>query len=564
MKKHWLPLVLLLIALLFSLAAQSDKSYSADRFDVAVDVQRDGSLVVEETVDFRFVGGPFSFVFRELPTDHTDGITDIVAGVDGQVWPEGTGPNQVEITGRNPIEVVWHLSPTSDTVRTFTLSYRVLGVVRRGETAAVLDWQALPDEYDYNIASSRVTVTYPPDIQLLGEPQVLAGKADIAAAGEGEVVFTQGNLSSGDPLVVRLNFAPAAFSGPPPAWQAQRDAQNRWSWAWITAAVATLLGGLVAIVAAARSKVTPSRNTTSYLHKPPMDLPPALAGWLYNQSITWPHGLATLLDLAGRGLVRIEETGEKKWYRSSEFLITLLQRPADLRPHENALLDLLFTDKSGLQHREVRMSEMSRLITSSRWKLYTESVEQEVEAQGLVSTEAKQRRKRLVAVGIMLMLLALALAFAAFLLSSAFGFWPLLLAGAVFMLGLVALIAGAALSPLSDQGVTLANTFAPFRRFIQDVSRGKMDVPDPAYYGAHLPYATAFGQAVPWVKQQAKSGYEEVPDYFRVMSVDDGSHIAIWVGAITAASNSGGSASPTSGAGAAGAGAAGGGASGAG
>jgi len=555
--------VLLLIALFFSLAAQSDKSYSADRFDVDVAAQTDRSLLVTETVAFRFVGGPFSFVFRELPTDHTDGITGIVAGVDGVPWPKGTGPGQVEITGSNPIVITWHLSPTSDVVQDFTLSYQVLGVVRRGEQADVLDWQALPDDYDYNIASSTVTVSYPAGITRQGEPEVLAGKADFTA-GDNQVVFTQGNLSAGDPLVVRLSFPPGSFAGAPPAWQTQREAQGRWSWAWIAAAVATLVGGLAAIFAGMRGFAQSTRKTDSLLHKPPADLPPALAGWLFNQSITWPHGLATLLDLAGRGVVTIDENAEKKWYRSADFLITLQKQPADARPHERALLDLLFTDRSGAPQNAIRMSDMGRLITSSRWKTYTDSLEAEADAQGLISAEAKQRRNRFLVWGVMLLFVALAVLLITFLLGSMFGFWPLVLAAAVALLGLIAFIAGAAVSPLSGRGAKLAETFAPFRRFIEQVSRGKMDVPNPAYYEAHLPYATAFGYAVPWVKKQVDRGYSAVPAYFHALNADDGAHIAVWLVAVTAATNSGGSAAPASGAGAAGAGAAGGGASGAG
>ena len=555
-------LVFLLIGLFFSLAALG-KSYSADRFDVQVDAQRDGSLLVEETVAFRFVGGPFSFVFRELPTDHTDGITNIVAGVDGQPWPEGTGPGQVEISGNNPIRIEWHLSPTADVVQNFTLSYQVLGVVRRGEAADVLDWQALPDEYEYDIASSSVTVSYPPGMTLQDKPEVLAGKADIAA-GNDQVVFTQGNLSAGDPLVVRLAFPPGSFVGAPPAWQTQTEAQNRWSWAWIAAAVATLIGGLTALFAAARGQGSPSRKTDTLLHKPPVDLPPALAGWLFNQTITWPHGLATLLDLAGRGVVDIEEATEKKWYQSADFLITQLQQPTDARPHEHALLDLLFTDRSGAPHNAVKMSDMGHLITSSRWKAYTESLKDEAEAQGLISMEAKQRRNRFFIWGAVLTFLGSVFIIMSFALGSVFGLWPLLLAGAVMMLGVFALIAGGSVSPLSDRGAKLVETFAPFRRFVEQVSRGKMDVSDPAYYEAYLPYAAAFGYGVPWVKKQVDEGYDVVPNYFRALNTDNGSHVAVWLVAVTTATRSGGSASPSSGAGAAGAGAAGGGASGAG
>mgnify|MGYP003372949537 FL=1 len=560
LRKLLLPV--LFIALLLSIAAQDDKSYSADRFDVDVAAQTDRSLLVEETVAFRFVGGPFSFVFRELPTDHTDGITDIVAGVDGVPWPEGTGPGQVEIEDGNPIIITWHLSPTSNVMQNFTLSYRALGVVRQGDGADVLDWQALPDEYEYDIASSTVTVSYPAMAIRQGEPEVTAGKADTTTV-DGQAVFTQGNLSAGDPLVVRLNFAPGGFSNTLPTWQTQTQAQNSRAWIWITAAVATLVGGLIAVFAAARPYQRTIRKANSFLHKPPADLPPALAGWLFNQTVSWQHGLATLFDLAARGLITIEEAVEKKWYQSNQFAITLLNRSGNLRPHESALLDLLFTDKSGTPHDTITMSDMGQLITSSRWKKFTESLEGEAEAQGLVSRESKERGKRMMIWSGILMLMLVPLAVLLFVLWTTFGGWPLLLAGAIFIVGLIALLSGATLSPLSDRGAKLAEAFDPFRRFLDQAGKGKMDVPDPAYYEAYLPYATAFGYAQPWVKQQSKAGYDVAPSYFRGLSDDGGANMVVFIAAVTAASNSGGSASASA-AGAAGAGAAGGGASGAG
>ena len=63
---------LLLCTLLFTTAAQDDKTYRADRFDVEAIAQPDRSLVVEETETFRITGGPFSFVFRALPSQTLD------------------------------------------------------------------------------------------------------------------------------------------------------------------------------------------------------------------------------------------------------------------------------------------------------------------------------------------------------------------------------------------------------------------------------------------------------------------------------------------------------------
>jgi hypothetical protein len=81
---------------------------------------------VTETIDFRFVGGPFTYVYRNLPTDHTDGITDIAASMDGASLPQGKNAGEVEVSSGNPIQVTWHFTPTSDATRRFVLTYRDL------------------------------------------------------------------------------------------------------------------------------------------------------------------------------------------------------------------------------------------------------------------------------------------------------------------------------------------------------------------------------------------------------------------------------------------------------
>jgi uncharacterized membrane protein len=471
----------------------------------------------------------------------------------------------VEITGNDPIVVTWHLSPTSDAVQTFTLSYRALGVVRQGDEADVLDWQALPDEYEYDIASNRVTVSFPASAQLLGQPEVLAGKADVAVEGN-QAIFTQGNLSAGDPLVVRLSFVLGAFSATPPAWQAQREAQNSRAWISIVAAAATLLGGILLAIIAARPYQKPSAaRSDAMLHKPPNELPPALAGYLTGDStasVGWHHALATLFDLAGRGLITINETAEKKWYSNAEFDVTYHPQTGDLRRHEQELLNLLFTDKSGAPQTTVTSKEMGQRVTSSRWKHYSQSVMEELRQGGFLDKAAEEGRKRLMIWGGVLMVMIVPLILGVFLLYSLLGLWPLLVVGAVFIVGLILLIVGATITPRSVWGAQQAAQWEPFKRFLREVSRGKVELPDPAYYDAYLPYATAFGYAGEWMKRYADSGYDRVPAYFSALSAD-GSGMAAFV-AIIAATNSSGGAAAASAAGAAGAGAAGGGASGAG
>ncbi|MCZ2114443.1 MAG: DUF2207 domain-containing protein [Anaerolineae bacterium] len=550
---------LLCCALFFTIAAQRGKAYRADRFDVEVAIQPDGSLNIEEKVTFRFTGGPFSFVFRELPTDHTDGIVNITAGADGMVWPQGTGPGQVEISGRNPIRIEWHLPPTSDTTQTFTLAYTQLGVVERGSTADILNWQALPDEYEYEIDGSRLTIHFPPAGKLTAEPKITVGNA-LVTTEPGRAIFDMQNLSPNDPLVVRLSFAPGAFVGEAPAWQTQRETQNSRAWIWIASAAAILLGGFLALFGAARNNIHAIPKANSYVQKPPVDLPPALAGYLATQSVGWQHALATIFDLAGRGFIEIEQVREKSLWRSAEFTMTLLKYPEDLRLYEDALLDLLFTDKHGAPREVITLSEMGRLITSSRWKAYSHALEEEAKLEGLVDPTVKGKRNKMIGVGIALTLLSPLIIIGMGLFFSATGLWPLLLFGAISLLGVVAIILGSAYTRLSDKGMQYATAFDPFRRFLKDVTKKKTGMPDPTYFEIYLPYATAYGLAQQWAKRMAESDDPRIPAYFRAAETGEPMDMGAFIAVIVATSSHGGAA----GAGSAGAGAAGGGASGAG
>ena len=125
---HKLFLALSLIVLLLTQRqAVPAKEYSAERFDVSIAVQEGGSLIVTEAVSFKFVGGPFTFVFRDIPTDKTDGISISSASIDGQTMQRGTEAGQVEIAYGNPVKVTWHFAPVSDQTRTFVLTYNVQG-----------------------------------------------------------------------------------------------------------------------------------------------------------------------------------------------------------------------------------------------------------------------------------------------------------------------------------------------------------------------------------------------------------------------------------------------------
>lgn len=558
-----LVVFLFLAALVLPAAAQDDKSYSADRFDVDVTVQTGGSLQVEEHVDFRFVGGPFSYVFREIPTDLTDGIQTIQAGADGITWPQGSGPGQVEIEDGNPIRVTWHLSPTANTVETFDLSYDALGVVRQGDGADVLDWQALPESYEYTIATSRVTFSYPSSAELLGQPQLIDSKGDITIDGD-QVQIVSGNLGPDEPLIARLNFVPGTLITAPPAWQAHQNEVNASAWIWAVLAGVILLGGGVALFLSVRPYRRKALRAEGISYVPPTDLSPALAGVISGNdtAISWSQALATLFDFANRGYIELAERGDRKWYEGKDFVVTLLSKPTSLSADEQVLFDMLFTDKSGAALTRVTGTQMGKLITSSRWNDYKKALKDEMILSDLISPKLEGAVKRYAIVGTLLMIVAVAFFVVALVLGSQLGYWTLLPVGAVFGLALITYLIGATISTRSHHGEQVAAAWAPYRRYMERAAKGKERIPNPELFTQYLPYAVAFGVAENWAKQNEKAGWHEVPSYFRSLDVN-GASAASFIAILAATHSSGGAASASAASGAAG-GAAGGGASGAG
>lgn len=537
------------------------KSYSADRFDVDVAVQADGSLVVTERLTFRFVGGPFTYVYRDLPAELTDGIDVISASVDGVPLPEGKDAGQVEITGRDPVKVTWHFAPTSDSTHTFDLTYRVWGVIRKENDADVLIWQALPDVYEYSIVASTVRVTYPETAPLLGAPEVQKGAATVEQS-VNTVTFDARDLKPNATLIVALRFGAGSLIDAPPQWQTRGGSGDRGG--LVFAMIASIVAALVVVILVVfvnRARIPSSARGETPLTLPPSALPPAIAGVLMRNGSTnstwiWAYALGTCFDLARRGVISIEEAPRKSRWQERDFVFRLESADTALRPHERGLIEAFFRDKSGLQS-TVRFSKLQANLYT-RLKPLSQALKAECESLGFFDAERQRRRTTSLIWGLFLMFLSMALIVAAALLVSALGPLPLVAAIGVLVLGIVLVIAAATISLLTEDFQQTALEWKSFAKYLGDVTRQRDTLVHRDQFEGYLSYAAAFGLAEPWSRYLKKREDIEVPAWFRALtSAEDGGRGAFV--AMMAASGS------SSSAGAAGAGgAAGGGASGAG
>ncbi len=552
---HQCLLGFMLFSLLFSpWRGPATKSYSADRFDVDVALQTDGSLLVTERLTLRFVGGPFTYVYRHLPAAHTDGMDVIGASVDGISLPEGKEAGQVEIGGRDPVRVTWHFAPTFDSSHTFELIYRVWGVVRKESNADVLIWQALPDAYEYPIAASTIRVTYPETAQLLGAPEVQYGRATIER-GPQVVTFDARDLKPNTTLIVALRFNAGSVISAPPQWQTRSGSGNQSGllFSILGTSIAALIGVvLVGLIGRLRLSSTGSEGV---LTLPPGDLPPAIAGVLFNNghvdmNWAWPYILGACFDLARRGIITIEEVQRTSWWHGRDFIFRLNKPAISLRPHERGVIEALLGSKSGLQS-TVYLSKLQNNLYG-RFKPFITSLKSECEALGFYDAERRRLRRTRIVWGVILIGVGGVLMVAVGLLG---GGWPFLATLGIDMSGVGLLIAGATLSPLSDDYRQAALAWRSFARYLRDVTRQRDTLVHRDQFEGYLSYAAAFGMAEAWARYLKKREDIAVPTWFRALAAEDGGYAAF--AAMVAASGSAGNAATTSAAGAAGGGASG-------
>ncbi len=521
-------------ALLAAPATARPGDYKARRFDVAARAVDGGALDVEETIVFEFQTGTFTKVWREIPTSRTDGIDILDARMDGQLLGRGDGPGQVSVSGRATVRVEWRFAETGPGVHTFDLHYLARGVAYRDGAADVLRWRALPSAHDYRIDASRVLIeagAAPTEIPSFEQHRV--NRASAVPTDRGVVIEAAG-IRSGGWVTAEVRYPAGTVARATPAWRQHDEAATALAPTWIISAAAVLAMGLILIFVMRAGYAAPSiaaDDTTTT--EPPQSLPAALVAVLVGKGRALGCSpVATLLDLADRGALVVRELPKRLGRRSYE--IETVAGQQDLAAHEIEAIRIAFGDQGG---GTVALSKaQSRLARGS--KRFNAAVSADLARRGLLDGERKAARGRLMRGSVAMLLAGAAGAAAAALFVPRYEGWPFLLPLALELAGLVGVIAAAAMTPLSDQGLIEAARWRGFKHHLKAIASS--DEP----HGAALPsrwivYGLAVGLGSSWARY-LKRHPETAPAWFQSAS-DDPAAFATFVGSHAASSAGAGS-----------------------
>lgn len=597
-------ILLLVCALLLALAAPAgaQQEYTADSaivirgFDTELLVRSSGDVEVTEAIRFHFTG-QWQGILRDLSLQHRTGQGDkrkldieLIGASNGMGkplrWEEEDGPDSW--TRRMRI----YIPGAHNAERTVMVRYRVRNGIRyffaRDSVPAAarrwawcrwewcppqhaspaqpdfdeLYWNATGNAWDMPIESARARIVLPPGARPFqwavytgaeGSPE---READVAVdSARGIVTFTlRRPLNAYEGMTVAVGWPPGIVAGRP----AQSDIRRARALRLWPLALPLLIFALALRVWRRRGR-DPEDQAVVVCYEPPAGITPAEAGTLIDHQAEMRDIVSTLVDLAVRGYVGIEEREEKKLLgllTSTDYVFHQRKPREEWSPllaHEERFLSGLFSTASRMElpwdavrstyaeaHRAAEMghemdaddialrlaqdhgdrTHASVSLSELRHKFYRslpgirEGIYENLVRRGYYLKRPDQVKGTWIALGVALLIVGLA--GAAFAADWGIGWvaaWAL--AAGTVASTLVLILFGLVMPARTEKGARAREATLGFREFLSRVEtdRYRRMITGPEMFERYLPYAMAFGVEGRWAAAFEEL-YREPPDWY--------------------------------------------------
>ena len=478
------------------------------RDDVVLTIAGGGVVNVKETIVYEFAGTPAlerSFVTRTRESDTRDRIFK-VENVRASS-PDG-GPTGVSVVQADDLTTVRVTgSGTLSGRRTVVLEYGVRGAIAQLGSGEELRWTAVGG-WPVPVEAARASVDAGAEIRNLncfagalgssvGCTQFFTNHTHTHAE------FRQQNMLAQDYVTVIVGY-PAGMTGAQPLYEERRTLTTAFTVNKITGGsllglLALLLGGFAVLYQLrGRDGRTVGRKAAEGDHtpvngmsfEPPDGVRPGQIGTLIDEQADVIDVTATVIDLAVRGYLLVEED-------TSDWTLRRLDRPVDdLLAYERTLFDALFSGRT-----EVRLSELGGTFADDLAKVRS-ALYDDVVRQGWFTRRPDTVRTRWTTMGMVL---------AGFGVLATVGlalFTDLALIGLAVIIGGAALAIGGQYMPAKTaRGATVLAHTIGFRSYL---ARGEASDVEPrqriAMFSRYLPYAIVFDSVQKWAKTVEDTG----------------------------------------------------------
>ncbi|MEO7648243.1 MAG: DUF2207 domain-containing protein [Gemmatimonadaceae bacterium] len=514
---------LLLGALLAPVAAAQEKSLRVEEIDAVLEVGADGVLDVTERITVAFKG-EWNGVRRDLLLRHnTAQGRSVRLDVDvGEITDSAGRPLTVEEESEDGTLILRIYVPDNrDATRQVVIRYRVSNAIRffyADSDAGELDelyWNVTGSNWEWPIGRARARVVLPPGVRptrvavYTGSEGSTSSAADIDTTGNAITFTTRGELDAYEGMTVGIGWTPGFIASRPSETTHLTREVVRW-WPVLLPFLALFL----AFRAWKKRGRDPEEGTIAVQYEPFEGMSPAELGTLVDHRAEMRDITATLVDLAVRGFVRIEEQTERKLLgliSDTDFEFFLLKPREEwsgLANHEERYLDALF-DGSDSVHLSDLKDKFYTSLPGIRDALYERLVER---GHYLKRPDSVKNNWMGGAA------LALAAGMGGAMLAAGTGsawFSPVALGMAAVGSALSLFVFGLIMPARTAQGARARGAALGFREFLSrvDSDRYKRMITSPQMFEKFLPYAMAFAVEEKWARA-FEDIYREPPGWY--------------------------------------------------
>lgn len=343
---------MLLLAVLAWTIPAAARQLVIRNFNAQVTVNRDGTTDVTENIAVQFIGS-WHGIYRTIPVEYQtdEGLNyTLMLSIDGITDDAGQKLRYTQSrSGRNLRLQIW-VPDAEDTTRTVILRYHVLNAIRFFPDHDELYWNVTGNEWEMPIEAASANVTLPDGasgLRATAFTGVLGSRAEdakVTTTGNKIDVHTTRALGYREGLTVVIGFDKGLVQ--PPTTSAKIAMFLRSNWPFFIPVI-LFLGMFWFWWTRGRD---PVHGAVVVQYDPPDKLTPGECGTLVDNEAGMRDITATLVDLAVKGYLTIEQTEDSRMLglvHNRGYVFHLKKQPEEwtsARPHEREMLAALFQE----------------------------------------------------------------------------------------------------------------------------------------------------------------------------------------------------------------------------
>ncbi len=506
-------------ALLFLLVSSARaRELRIEHFSSEIIVSPNSHVSVTETIQVRFIGS-WHGLYREIPVEYVtpQGLNyTLFLTVKRITDGDGTALKFENSRERHYRKLKIYVPNAEDARRTIVIEYEVSDGLRYFEDHDELYWNVTGDEWDVPIQEADARIVLPENTsgvranQFTGAYGSRAQNADVQIVGNGVEVHTRESLGYHEGFTIAIAFDKGFVHEPTRADKISLFFRSNWPlfvpflafffmfWEWW------------------KNGRDPRLRPIAALYEPPDQLTPGEIGTLLDDSADMRDITATIVDLAVRGFLVIEEHSKEHMmglWKDKDYSFILRKARSEwaaLKDHEQTLLGGIFSagtvgetvSMGSLQNRfyanlpELKNNLFDSLVTHGYYRRRPDSTRQAWLGGGLV--------------------LGFLIALGGPTLGNAWGMAPFTFILTGILTGLVVCGFGWFMPARTEKGTRALEGTLGFEDFLNHVEADRFNkmIKTPAMFEKFLPFAMALGVEKNW-SNAFKGIYTQPPDWYR-------------------------------------------------